>query len=134
MGVRCQTIFGESMTFRLIRKVVDSDCLTTFAFSWVRLHFRAGCFSMVASKTNEMGDIFSFQGSVLRLGVAFRLFPSRATFIYYINTTQSVKGLGKYFGRLVQSVSKSRFEAAQGFLFWRWRLMMRKILAKWCDG
>jgi hypothetical protein len=89
---------------------------------------------MVASKTNEMGDIFSFQGSVLRLEVAFRLFPSRATFIYYINTTHSVKGLGKYFGRLVQSVSKSRFEAAQGFLFWGWRLMMRKILAKWCDG
>ena len=131
----CQTIPVEPTSFLYYQKSRLFRLSNHFRFSFgappleILLSFGGD-----AQIRQKMGDIFSFQGSAFGLRLAFRLFPSRATSIYYINTTQSVKGWSKYFCRLAQTASKYGFEDSQGFLFWRWRLMMRKILAKWCDG
>lgn len=101
----------------ITKKVVCSDCLTTFAFPLVRLHFRFCCLVVVTPKVRQkMGDIFSFQGSASGLRLAFRLFPSRSTFIYYILYYRSVKGLGKNFFRLSQTGSRYRSKGAQPFV------------------
>jgi hypothetical protein len=88
---------GELSTFLLDRIVACSDCLTTFARSWIVLHFLACCLKVVASKLNKMLIYLVFKVQFWRWGFAFRLFPSRATSLYYINTTEGVKGLGKIF-------------------------------------